>query len=719
MAMSTDEKIVEEALDAFEAAEEKESVNRDTARDDLKFGRLGDQWDQVDTNQRDIDGRPTLVINRLPTFIRQIVNDARLNKPSIKCHPVDDQADPETAEILNGIIRNIEVQSKADLAYDKAIDDAVSGGFGYLRVDVDYARDDTFDQDILINRIANPFTVYGDPLAQGADSAEWNTAFVTDLLTEKEFEKQYPGAEQASWEGEENDNRMGLWHDEDGVRVAEYWRRLEVMKTLLKLSDGTVMMEELFTDSQNRAIFDARGITVVADREVPTWEVEQYLMSATEILEEKTEWAGKYIPIIPCYGDEVWVEGVQYLHSLIKFAKDPQRMLNYWRTTATEIVALSPRAPWVGAVGAFNTDKNWDTANSESHATLEYDPVAGEAPPQRQPFAGVPAGALNEAMMASDDLKATLGIFDAALGAKSNETSGVAIKARDRQSDVSNFHFIDNMTRCIRHTGVVVLDLIPHVYPEPRVMRIMGEDMSTPDTVQVNQPFPDPDHRDEQDEQGDPITKIYDITTGRYDITVKAGPSFTTRREEASTQMIELLRNFPDAAPYIGDILAESLDWPRSDDIAKRLKMLLPPELREDEDGEEGNPEAEALGQKLEEGIQMFQQLQDEHGKALETIEQMKEQFANDRTLEQGKLALEGRKIDQGNEKIKVDMYKAQSERIEAEAEAIRDQAEAAKDLQEAKNAGWQMQLDLLGDNDTGVPGADNAARKPPPAASA
>lgn len=713
MAMSTEEKLIEEALDAFEACEEKEKLNRQTAREDLTFGRLGEQWDQVDVEQRKTDNRPTLTINRLPTFMRQIVNDARLNKPAIKCHPIDDEADPETAEILNGIIRNIEVQSKADLAYDNAIDGAVAGGFGYLRVDVDWARDDTFDKDILINRVANPFTVYGDPLATGADSTDWNRAFVTDLLTEKEFERLYPDKDMESWEAASDDDKAHLWADEDGIRVAEYWRRIEVMKTLLKLSDGTIIMEEIYTDPQNRAIFDAQGLQVVADREVPTWEVEQYLISASQILEEKVDWAGKYIPIIPCYGDEIWVEGKRYLHSLIKFAKDPQRMLNYWRSTATELVALAPKAPWTGPVGSFETDKNWDTANSESHPYLEWDVVAGAPPPTREPFAGVPAGALNEAMMASDDIKATLGIFDAALGARSNETSGVAIKARDRQSDVSNFHFIDNMNRCIRNTGIVVLDLIPHVYSEPRVMRIMGEDMSTPDTVQVNQPFPDPAHKDEQDEQGNPITKIYDITTGKYDITVRAGPSFTTRREEAATQMIELLRNFPDAAPYIGDILAESLDWPRSDDIAKRLKQLLPPELRDDEDGEEGNPEAQALAQQLEQGVQMFQQLQDEHGKALETIEQMKRAHEADRTMEEGKLALEGRKVDQGNEKIALERYKAESDRIAAEAEAQRDRAEAAKDLQEAKNAGWQLQLDLLGDNDTGVPGDVNRSNKP------
>lgn len=695
MAHTKDEKILEEALEAFDAAEQKEHDNRVNAREDLTFGRLGEQWHASDIESRTNENRPILTINRMPTFIRQIVNDARLNKPSIKVHPVDDKSDPLTAEVLNGIIRNIEVQSKADLAYDCAIDAAVSGGVGYLRVDVDYARDDTFDKDIIINRIANPFTVYGDPLSDAADSSDWNRAFVTDLLTEDEFEASYPKAERADWQAADGEVE-NMWADEDGIRIAEYWRRIEVMKTLLKFSDGAVLTEDAYLENEGqlKAMFDAAGLSVVANREIPSYEVEQYLMTGAEVL-SKVEWSGKYIPIIPCYGDEVNVEGKRYFHSLIKFAKDPQRMLNYWRTTATELVALAPKAPWIGARGSFDSDPNWATANAKSHPYLEYDVVQGGMPPQRQPFAGVPAGALNEAMMAADDMKSTMGIFDAALGARSNETSGVAIKARDRQSDVSNFHFIDNMTRCIRQAGIVVLDLIPSVYNEARVMRIMGEDMTTPDTVQVNQQIPHPEGG--QDEEGNPRTHVYDLTAGKYDVTVKAGPSFTTRREEASEQMMALLQAFPAAAPYVGDILAESQDWPRSDDIAKRLKMLLPEQFQNE--GEEGNPEAEALQAKLEEGIKMFQQLQGEHSMALEAMEQMKQQHAMDKSFEDRKLSLEETKIGQGYKKLELDRYNAETARIDK-------QAEAAKDLQTARNEGWGMQLEVL---------KAEAASTPPP----
>jgi hypothetical protein len=656
--MADDDDIIEEAKAAFERCDENESDNRENALADLKFGRMGEQWKEVDEEQRSQEGRPSLTVNRMPTFIRQIVNDARLNKPSIKVHPVDDKGDPETAEILNGIIRNIEVQSKADIAYDTAIDSAVSNGFGYFRIDIEYARDDSFEQDIVINRIANPLTVYGDPASTAADSSDWNVAFVTEMMRKDLFEAEYPDAEAVDWEALRADDNARLWFESDGVRLAEYWVRDEVTRTLLRLSSGEVMYEDDF--SPNQEFFAQAGITVEADRQVPSHKVVQHLITGAEVL-ETTEWVGRYIPIVPVYGDEVNVEGRRYFQSLIHFAKDSQRMYNYWRTAATELVALAPKAPFIGPEGAFDDDPRWATANTQSHAYLEY---SGQIPPQRQPFAGVPAGALQEALNASDDMKNTMGLYDASLGARSNETSGVAIKARQREGDISTFHFQDNMTRAIRHGGLIVLDLIPHIYSEPRIMRIMGED-ETPENVPINQPIPQMIQGQPQlDEQGQPVTKAYDLTVGKYDVAVKAGPSFTTRREEAANQMIEMVRAFPQAAPIMGDILADSLDWPRADEIAKRLKTLLPPNLQGEEDGPD--PQVLAMQQQMQEGLKAYQQM----GQELEALKASK-------AIEAEKLKIDQMKAQADVAKVDIEKFKAETDRFAAEAEARKDIAEA------------------------------------------
>jgi hypothetical protein len=312
-------------------------------------------------------------------------------------------------------------------------------------------------------------------------------------------------------------------------------------------------------------------------------------MTGADVL-EVNDWPGRYIPIIPVYGDEIIVEGKRYFRSLIHDAKDAQRMLNYWRTTATELVALAPRVPFIGPKGAFDSDAaRWATANTQSHAYLEYE---GSIPPQRQPLdGGAAAGSLQEALNASDDMKAIIGMYDASLGARSNETSGVAIAARQREGDVSTFHFIDNLSRAIRHTGRILIDLIPYVYTEERIVRVIGED-GVQKSVKINSQEPqsvmDENGQPEVDDEGNPIAGIYDLTSGKYDLTVTSGPSFTTRREESALQMQEFIRSFPAAAPVIGDLYAKALDWPGADEIAKRLEKLnpanknqLPPEVQQ------------------------------------------------------------------------------------------------------------------------------------------
>jgi hypothetical protein len=329
---------------------------------------------------------------------------------------------------------------------------------------------------------------------------------------------------------------------------------------------------DLGTYEKQKALFDRLGVTIIGrPRDVASHKVTQRIMTGAEVL-ETIDWAGACIPIVPVYGEELFVDGRRRLRSLVRDAKDPQRMFNYWRTTSTELVALAPKAPFIGRKGAFVTDAvKWASANVQTHAFIEYD---GPEPPMRQPFPGVPAGALQEAPNASDDMKSIMGLHDASLGARSNETSGRAIMARQREGDTSTFHYIDNLSRAIRHAGRIVLDLIPKVYATPRIVRVLGPDGKA-GAAPVNQPVAgqvqDPDGQLRR------IEKIYDLTVGKYDLTVRSGPSFTSRREEAATQMIELIRAYPAAAPVVGDLLARNLDWPGADEIAGRLAGLLPP----------------------------------------------------------------------------------------------------------------------------------------------
>lgn len=608
---STSEELLAKGRKAFEKCNDAEAENRRIALEDIKFSRLNEQWPSEIAKQREMSKRPCLTINKMPAFIRQVVNDSRQNKPAIKVHPVDSGADVKTADVINGLIRNIEYTSNADVAYDTAIESSVSGGFGYWRVGMDYAFDDTFDMDITIERVSNQFSVYGDPNSTAADSSDWDVAFVVDRMPKEEYKRKYKGVKNADGDAVCVDfdsdawSESDTWINDEGVLIAEWWRREEVQTEIVKLSNGhTYNADDLAKNQDLQVGLEAGTLEIVAKRTTKTHKVTQTIMSGADVL-EVNDWPGRYIPIIPVYGDEIVVEGKRYFRSLIHNAKDAQRMFNYWRTTSTELVALAPRAPWIGRKGTFDSDATrWATANTENHSYLEFD---GEAP-QRQPLdSGPAAGALQEALNASDDMKAIIGIYDASLGARSNETSGKAIMARQREGDVATFHFIDNLSRAIRHTGRILIDLIPKVYTEERMIRVMGED-GTQRAVTINSQQPQeqlgPDGKPILDDEGKPLLAVYDLTSGKYDLTVTSGPSFTTRREEAAMQMTEFVRAFPAAAPVIGDLLAKNLDWPGADEIAKRLEKINPTNQPQTP------PE---LQQQIEQGQEELQRLQQEN----------------------------------------------------------------------------------------------------------
>lgn len=659
----SDKDTLSEALEEFRLSEDAEAFNRKQWIDDVRFARLGEQWPDGVKRQREIDGRPCLTINRMPSMLRQVLNDARQNKPSIKVHPVDSGAKRETAEIFNGLIRNIEYTSSADIAYDTALDNAVTGGFGYFRITTDYASDDQFDQDIFIERIVNPLTVYGDENSTCADSSDWNKAFITELFTKEQFEKRWKGAEKVNWGADYRDLPDG-WMDGDLVRVAEYWRRTEEASTLLKLSDGMVLYEAEYLKIKD--ILDAQGIVIVGSRPTKTHKVKQRIMSGAEVLEEN-EWAGKYIPIIPVYGDEVVVEGKRHFISLTRWAKDPQQMFNYWRTASTELVALAPKAPFIGPKGAFNADANkWATANNVSYPYIEYD---GGVPPQRQPFSGPPAGALQEALNASDDIKSVMGIYDAALGARSNETSGRAILQRQRESDTATFNYIDNLSRAIKHAGRVLVDLIPKVYSAPRIVRVIYED-GTNESVPINQEFTPDTAKSQQSKiyeagkeqeavQG--MTRIFDVTTGKYDVTCEVGPSFSTKREEAASQMMELGKMFPPMMQVAGDLMVKNMDWPGADDIAARLKLMLPPQLQ----GQ--SPQVMQMQQQMQQMDQMAKQAIGQMQGQLQQLQQQLQQ-------EKSKDVQAALQADIDSKKLEIDEFNAVTNRLKVTQAAMTPQ---------------------------------------------
>jgi hypothetical protein len=638
----------------FALCKEAEEEQRKVSQDDLEFALLEKQWNETDKSAREDEGRPCLTINRLPAFAKQVLNDAKLNRAAVAVKPVGDGATKDTARIQSDLIRNIEVSSQADSAHDAAFQFAVYCGFGYFRINVDYACDDAWDQDISVGRIGNPFSVYGDYDGKEATSIDWNRAYVTDWWSKAAFEAKW-GKDRKAGSFEEGGDYDQQWFADKRIRVAERWIREEVPAKLLKLTDGSVMYEDAYLKPQDDGgtyadFLMAQGITISGERMTKTYKVKQRLITGTDVLEEN-DWLGKYIPIVPMYGEEVNVNGKRHFISLIRRAKDPQRMFNYHRTSVAEQLANASRSPWLIAEGQLSDHEDaWQKANRVALPYLTYTHVDGVAPPQRLPYAGVPIGDMQAALADSDDMKSVIGIFDAGLGQRSNETSGKAIIARQREGDVSTFNFIDNRNKSVEHGGRIMLDLIPHYYTVGRILRCVQEDGETY-IVPVNTPvakkqdlaqFTGQQQTQGMDPQGaqspqegppeyepipedlmpqlDPqmqaklkaITKIFDLTTGKYDVVVTAGPSFTTKREESANQMMEFIRVFPQAAPLIGDLLAKSLDWPGSEQIATRLKAMLPPQ---------------AAGQVPPIVQQLQQMLQKQDAQAKQAVAQLQQQI--------------------------------------------------------------------------------------------
>lgn len=672
----SEDRVLELARKRFETAESAEREIREEMKLDLRF-RAGDQWPSMARAMREKEGRPCLVVNRIPQFVRQVCNDQRQNRPSIQVSPVDDYADPETAKVLQGLIRHIEYDSGASAAYDSAFEHAATTGRGYFRVVTEYVDHASFDLDIKIKRIVDPLSVYLDPEAKEPDRSDAKWCFIVDTLSKEAFEALYPEAKLSSgatsWE--EARQSAPLWLDADGVRVAEYFS-VETRKiTIHLLEDGQVM-----ADAEYQTLGEAAP-GIAKTRKVDAPAVVWRKLTGTEILEETT-WPGQWIPILTVLGDEYEVDGQTILEGVVRHARDTQRMLNYWVSAETEAIALAPRAPWLVAEGQLEGyEKAWKTANTQNHAYLTYRQVdlnGHPAPAPHRTFAEPAVGAITAArMQCADDLKALTGIYDAALGARSNEQSGRAIMARQRQSSTANFHLMDNLTRALRHLGRILVDLIPKIYDTERVVRIIGDD-EKPKTIRLNAPF-----------REDGISKIFDLGVGRYDVTVDAGPSYETKRQEAVAAILDLVQSFPPIMQVAGDILIRNMDWSGSKEIAERLKKTMDPAIVDD--GKQKGPDAaaqlEQMGQMVEQLTQALNEAQDRVTAAEQAVAEAQQQLSskeadlqvrfheiqNRSDIDAAKIALDAQKLEIEAQKLALEAQRVEIERHRTRIDGMRE----------------------------------------------
>lgn len=563
----------------FERYVNNDKSNRTLHLEDTQFSVGAPyQWPETIRKEREDDGRPCLTISRMNQFVKQVTGDIRQNKPAIRVTGADEKSDKKVAEIYEGLIRNIEQNSRAGYVYAQAGDQAVRGGFGAWRIVTQYTDDDAFEQDIRIKAIPNALSVVWDDLATEWDKADANDCYVYSFVSEDSFKAQWPDAAIVDFDNlpEQTDSSLLDWYSkEQGIRVAEYWCKEPVTKTICLLGDGRVVDKDDYPDVKGKP-------KVLKERKVKTHKICQYIISGSEVLEGPIAWAGKYIPIIPVVGEEIWVGETRITKGIVRDAKDSQRLFNFMRSASAEVVALQPKAPFlVTAVQIEGNEQAWAMAHRKSlpHLTFKPDKDMPGFAPRREPPPQAAGGMIAEANLAADDMKATTGIYDAALGAKSNETSGIAIRERDQQGDTATYHFGDNLRYAVAATGRQLVDLIPRIYDTARIVRVLSDDGSY-DMVPINQEI----------KTADGVKIVHDLTVGKYDVIVDAGPSYKTKRQEASEGMLAFVQAVPEAGPLIGDLIAKNQDWPNSDEVAQRLGSLVPPQAKAPPVGPDGQP---------------------------------------------------------------------------------------------------------------------------------
>jgi hypothetical protein len=608
----TDSEIFRECAERLRIATAAEGENRNNAILALEF-EDGQQWPDDLYNLRKINRRPTLTINHTRTMVRRVVNNMRQQRPRIKVHPVGAGADVDLADKIEGLIRHIENRSDGAIAYDVGGESAVKIGWGFWRIVSEYTDEKSFEQELKLLPIRNPFTVYMDPAAVMPAGEDMDWCIISERIKRSEFERRYPDEQETEWREGGSGDEFKDWETEEEIRLAEYFRISKRKDALVKLTDGRTIYESEF---KARA-FATAGISIAKGldgkeirRPTERRQIEWYRLNGTTVI-QKVELPGKWIPVVRCEGNTLDLNGQVRRKGMIADMMDIGRMYNYWRTCETEMIALAPRAPWVATANQLDGHPEWKDANQKPYSALLYNPDYIEQPdgsktpippPLRTEPVAIPAGYVNAAEGALKDLMALAGMpHEPGMDKPGEVVSGLALKRREALSDIGHFQYYDNQTRSISHTGRILLDLIPHYYSEQRMQRIVGDD-GVPEMVELNKPDPT-------------LQKIKnDVTVGRYDVVMDTGPGYETKRQEGAEAMIDLMKT-PLAEPVVkvgADLIVRNMDFAGAQDLADRLTPLTPEGLKQtlEQLPKQARGVVQAMQGQLQQAQQLIQQLQ-------------------------------------------------------------------------------------------------------------
>lgn len=542
---------------------------------DMKFAFVsGMQWDEHLTKKR--RNRPCYEFNRIRQLIRRVTGQQLKNKPNIKVRATEDN-DVDTAEIYNGLIKNIEVQSNAEEAYDTAFQWACGGGFGVIRVVSEYENDQSFDQKLRIKTVPDPMNVWPDPAAREFDRSDARYWFITETIPLAEFKKRWPDAKAVDFEGPDFDTYDRHWWYEDTVRIAEYWYKEDEKVRIYLLSDGTVVDAEEYDpiadEAQNPPVDPMTGqptrepLTIKSEREIVRPVIYSVLASGAGQLEKPTKWGGTMFPIVPQWGDLISIEGEQIYSGMTRFGRDSQTIHNFEMSSMVEVVAKLPNMPLMATVKQIEgLESYYERLGYDDPPVLLYNRDQDAPAPMRQPMATLPTALANLSAIATDEMKASLGVYDASVGARSNETSGKAILARQNEGEIANFVYVDNQIKAIKRLAEILVDAIPHYYDAERSIRILGEEYEEK-YIRINRPV--------VDQMTGEVHIINDLSRGKYDVTVTVGKNFDTARMEIAELAQALAQNQGPLGALGQYLMLKNLDAPGLDEVISAARKAL------------------------------------------------------------------------------------------------------------------------------------------------
>ena len=621
-----DQAFLQLARDRFKICLDASDKQRQEMLIDLQF-RCGIQWDPTVERERIAAGRPTHTVNRITEFTKHVVNNMRQARPAIKVDPVGDGADQEQAEIRQGLIQYIERNSQSDVAADTAFDHMCIMGLGWMRLVDDWSDIDSGDKDLFIRWIENPFTVYSDPTCSQPDWSDMQYAFVVEDIGRAEFVAKYGDELVATTTGPFNgvgDQKRNWFLPGEKIRVAEYFYIDYRKDTLLELSDGRWSFLSEADDDVKRAFlkYEMAGteaeqpevegeLTVVSQQKRDVPEVWWSLITATDVI-RKRRWKGRYIPLIPVIGNQYVLDGERIISGMVRYAREIQRMYNYVYSTLTEVIALTPKSQWIAEVDQIAPFRDlYEGANQRPLSALPYvgtqDGTGRPLPPPQRVSPIVEIQGLIQALQVIDNmLKSIFSIYDASLGQKGPQESGLAINARKIESDTSTYDWGDNFLRAMRYMGRMIDDLLPAYYNRTgRLIQILREDQTMSSVVigdvitnrKTKQPI--------LDDAGQP--KKLDLSNGKYSVVISTGPSHQTKRQAESDAMLQIVKVWPEIRQVAGPQIMRALDFTGHDLIADQLEKALPPALQTHDDDK--GPDPNQLQAQVAQMQQMIQQL--------------------------------------------------------------------------------------------------------------